>query len=306
MVARRRNDSAQRSAGQAMRRKRNWQSLAALPTPHRQWVYPHRSRDWWINCVWSSWDDEEWLGNFRMTRRTFCRITRSVAPLMEHENTNMWPSLPVEMRVGMAIWYLANEKCFRTVKQQFGTGYTSVADAVHDFCRAVGEVLFKRVVRFADPIDQVMAGFSRLGFPQCVGAIDGCHIRIMNPSDTSAYMNRKNVASVLLMAVCDSKGRFFSANIGQPGRNHDGFAFRECNFTSAMDRGAFLESNPTQTIQGVDVPTIVIADGAFPMRKWLLKPYSPAHNTLERNFNRRLSKARCVIEQAFGRLKSRW
>ncbi|XP_048338978.1 uncharacterized protein LOC125425415, partial [Sphaerodactylus townsendi] len=182
-------------SGRRARGSRRWVALAAAPTPRRFWVYPHRSRDWWYNCVWSSWNDEEWLKNFRMSRGTFQRIVDSLAPALRRQDTRMRAALPVEMRVGMAIWYLASPNSFREVRQQFGVGTTTAFEAVHEFCEAVKNILFKRVVRFADPVEKVMRGFANIGFPQCVGAIDGCHIQILNPSDAHAdYINRKRAA----------------------------------------------------------------------------------------------------------------
>lgn len=58
----------------------------------------------------------------------------------------------------------------------------------------------------------------------------------------------------------------------------------------------------------------IIADGIFPLLTWLMKPYlrsergTGARNTnpIQNNFNKRLSRARNTIEDAFGRLKGRW
>lgn len=52
---------------------------------------------------------------------------------------------------------------------------------------------------------------------------------------------------------------------------------------------------------------MILGDSAFPFRIWLMKPYTHANLTPEEaNFNYRLSRARMVIERAFGQLKSRW
>ena len=52
---------------------------------------------------------------------------------------------------------------------------------------------------------------------------------------------------------------------------------------------------------------LILGDSAFPFRIWLMKPYTHANLTLEEtNFNYRLSRARMVVERAFGQLKSRW
>ena len=59
--------------------------------------------------------------------------------------------------------------------------------------------------------------------------------------------------------------------------------------------------------QGVEIPPIILGDGAFPIRTWLQKPYGNAVLSEEqRYFNFRLSKGRLVTEGAFGRLKSRF
>ena len=46
----------------------------------------------------------------------------------------------------------------------------------------------------------------------------------------------------------------------------------------------------------------------YPLTTWLMKPYSDCGNLSrkQRKFNYRVSRARVVIESAFGRLKGRW
>ena len=64
----------------------------------------------------------------------------------------------------------------------------------------------------------------------------------------------------------------------------------------------------TVHIHGCDIPIFLIGDSAYPLSTWLMKPF--AHNTAltnsQRTFNYRLSRARIVVENAFGRLKARW
>ena len=51
----------------------------------------------------------------------------------------------------------------------------------------------------------------------------------------------------------------------------------------------------------------IVADDAFPLRLWLMKPYPMRNLTLnERMFNYRLSRARRVVENAFGILSHRF
>ena len=55
------------------------------------------------------------------------------------------------------------------------------------------------------------------------------------------------------------------------------------------------------------VPPLILADSAFQLKSWLMKPYTNAKLTSkERYFNYRLSRARMVTECAYGQLKGRW
>ena len=61
-------------------------------------------------------------------------------------------------------------------------------------------------------------------------------------------------------------------------------------------------------IGNVDVPLVMLGDPAYPLLQWLMKAFLDNGNLtrLEKRFNYRLSKARVIVEHAYGRLKGRW
>ena len=62
-----------------------------------------------------------------------------------------------------------------------------------------------------------------------------------------------------------------------------------------------------KVIAEINVPPLIVADSAFPLRGWLMKPYTDAILTPQQKyFNYRLSRARMVTEGAYGQLKGRW
>ena len=66
---------------------------------------------------------------------------------------------------------------------------------------------------------------------------------------------------------------------------------------------------PDQNLGGVPLPYIVIGDEAFPLKKYLMKPYPRSARRLseaERIFNYRLSRSRNTVENAFGILANTW
>ena len=69
-----------------------------------------------------------------------------------------------------------------------------------------------------------------------------------------------------------------------------------------------LLSAPLREIRGFLIKPQIIGDSTFPNRSWIIKPY-PNHAVLaptERRFNAKLCGVRCVVEGAFGLLRSRW
>ena len=60
-------------------------------------------------------------------------------------------------------------------------------------------------------------------------------------------------------------------------------------------------------VDGVETPPVILGDGAFPLRSWIMKPHGDAVLTPEKAyFNCRLSRARMITECAFGKLKGRF
>lgn len=51
-------------------------------------------------------------------------------------------------------------------------------------------------------------------FPNCLGAVDGKHIRIIQCESGSSYYNYKNYILIILLAVCDSNYMFTFVDIG--------------------------------------------------------------------------------------------
>ena len=184
----------------------------------------------------------------------------------------------------------------------FGVAKGTVCVILHEVCNAIVQVLMKKYINF--PTGQQL----KETIDQCVGAVGGTHIEILAPEEYAKdYYNRKGYYSILMQAVADHRYCFTDINIGWPGSVHDARVFKNSQLYLRASQETLLPANCCKVMNGVRVPLIILGDSAYPLSKWLMKPYSDnGHlSSSTKDFNYRLSRARIVIENAFGRLKGR-
>lgn len=138
-------------------------------------------------------------------------------------------------------------------------------------------------------------------FLNCCGAMDGKSIVIRNPPHSgSEYFNYKGTYSVILLACVDANYCFRYFNIGINGQANNAAVFAKSSLNAALE---YVENRLHFPKNG-----ILVSDDAFPLKNYILKPFGRS-NKLSRKqkiFNYRLSRARRVVENAFGILVSRF
>lgn len=181
---------------------------------------------------------------------------------------------------------------------RFGIAKSTVFHCV----RRVGGALLSLAPLFISWPDEgrariIIDGFQKKNFPGVLGAIDGSHIEITAPKDHPAsYINRKGFHSVLLQAVCDHEMRFLHCHAGEVGSMHDARVLRRSEVQEMLNVDHFPFGSH------------LIGDAAYPIGPHLITPYRDnGHlSPKQKLFNTHLSGARCTIERAFGRLKTRF
>ena len=106
--------------------------------------------------------------------------------------------------------------------------------------------------------------------------------------------------------------RFTYVDIGDYGSNSDGAVFKNCAFGQAFMNNELDVPAPTSLPNypaSGPIPYCFVADEAFPLHCDLMRPFVRLSAALEQAlkvFNYRLSRARCIVENAFGILAQRW
>ncbi|KAG0425316.1 hypothetical protein HPB47_027507, partial [Ixodes persulcatus] len=142
--------------------------------------------------------------------------------------------------------------------------------------------------------------YVRWQFPQCIGALDGKHVTIIEPPNSgSVYFNYKKSFNIVLFVLVDADSRFVYTDVGALGSDGDGGIWRTTPLRNAIESGT--AGLPISGPGPFGVPPVIVGDDSFPLSMNLMKPYTGT-NSFEVTviFNYRLSRARRVAENAFG------
>ena len=150
----------------------------------------------------------------------------------------------------------------------------------------------------------------KTNFPNCLGAIDGKHVRCMKPrSSGSKFFNYKKFFSVVLMAVADANLRFVSIDVGSYGQEGDSTVFRNSTFGSKLYSQQLNIPQP-KLLPGTNdnpQPFVFIGDEAFKVHTNLSRPFPQRElDSRKRVYNYRHARARRSVECAFGLLANKW
>lgn len=132
------------------------------------------------------------------------------------------------------------------------------------------------------------------GFPGVIGALDGTHVRIMNPGgeDSELFRNRKGWFSINVQMLCDDKLVIRDVVASHKGSTHDSRIFNECVLKDK------LEILPR--------PFHVLGDRGYGCQRYLMTPLVNPRTRPERQYNFAQSSTRMAIERTFGIMKRRF
>lgn len=281
----------------------------------RDWL-ARRKRFGWYDTLMIELEFEDTPSFKNLTRvqpAMFHELLHRLSPRLKRQTTNWRKPIEPGLQLAIALRHLATGDNYLTLQYAFRVAHNTVGLIVCRVCQAIIDELQDEVCRPPSTADEwraVAEGFSnRWNFHHCLGALDGKHIAIRCPRNGgSLYYNYKKFHSIVLMAIVDADYKFLWVDIGANGSCSDGQIFNQCELKDMLEEQLLAVPEASPLIQD-DRPTpyFFIADDAFPLRTWMMKPFSRRNlEADERIFNYRLSRARRVVENAFGILTTRF
>ena len=245
-----------------------------------------------------------------MTKPTFMYLCNQIRTMLQHQDTVFRKAISVEKRVAVTLWCLATCAEYRTIGHLFGIARCTVCVIVHQTVDAIVKTLLRSYIKFptGPNLENTVADFEKKWHFPCAGAIDGSHIPIRPPAlNHTDYYNRKGFYSVILQGVVDANYLFRDIHVGWPGSVHDARVFVNSSLYQKANNKEILQGHVLD-INGCLVSPFMVGDSGYPLLSWLVKPYPHNGNlsSQQKTYNYRMSRARIVTENAFGRLKARW
>ncbi|XP_050293569.1 uncharacterized protein LOC126734088 [Anthonomus grandis grandis] len=248
-----------------------------------------------------------------MSKKSFDELLSVLKQDISRRNTTMRTAISAEERLTITLRYLSTGNSFAALQFEFNIARCTIGKIIREVCRAIWTCLKDR--EMPEPTTEMWLDiadkfYMKTDFPNCVGAIDGKHIRCINPHNSgSNYFNYKKYFSVVLMAVVDANLSFIAINVGAYGKEGDSTVFRDSPLGKKLYSGA-LNLPPPRCLPNIDdnpQPFVMVGDEAFKISSNLLRPY-PSRNLTpcKRVFNYRLSRCRRTVECAFGVLSNKW
>ncbi|KAH7955319.1 hypothetical protein HPB52_000279 [Rhipicephalus sanguineus] len=166
----------------------------SVPSMYRSvWSFPRNER--WFEDTLPHLTKFHFKQALRVTPSTFRYLVESLSCDLSRLSTQMRAPISVEKRVAIGLYRLCSSAEDRTIAHLFGVGRLTVNVVWRQFSTVFIQQLESQwicMVRRADMADHVREFFAVTGFPQAVGALDGCHFPVSPPKKHATdYYNYK-------------------------------------------------------------------------------------------------------------------
>ena len=258
--------------------------------------------------------DEKAFRNFtRMDPDMFFFLLDRLELRIRRKHTNWRECIEASVRLALTLRFLATGDSYKSLSYNWLIAHNTISKIVKDVVAAIIDEFAEDLLTpplTAAKWEEVAETFeSRWNFPHAIGAVDGKHVAIRCPRNSgSLYYNYKGFYSIVMLAVVDANYKFMWVDAGSNGACSDAQIWNSCELKMMIEDNELDIPKAKPLVQGdQEVPYYLVEDDAFALRPFLQKPHSKRNLCrTERIFNYRLSRARRIVENAFGILSNRF
>lgn len=246
----------------------------------------------------------------RMPYAKFSELANVVSQSIRKQNTTMRMAIPARERLALTLRFLVTGESFQSLSFQFRIGKTTVGDVVQEVCEAIYYALAEEFLQTPNQEykwKKIAEQFhSRWNIPNNFGAIDGKRIVILKPAHSGSHFHDyKGNETIIALVVAGPEYECLYTDVGTNGRNPDGHAWSRCSLKKALDNPDNPLNIPAdEPLPGRvnAVPFVLTGDEAFPLSKYMLKPYPHRNLTVEQRIARQNIQRKKNIRKSFGNL----
>ncbi|CAI5463224.1 unnamed protein product [Closterium sp. Yama58-4] len=242
--------------------------------------------------------EDKFYEYMRVDRRVFIYLVRQY---QRTNNTSRTQPMFSFIFIAMGLNRLGHGLSFRQLGLHFGYSFSHAQKLFTQFLDFVNRVLLEKWVIWPDfEMCQVFKRKFRreAGIPGVDGAMDGTYIHCQGQGPhCEDFRNRKGLFSIIAQLICDCSGYIYDFYVGWPGSVNDARVFQHSPARHKIELGGLYDF-------------VIVSDAAYGLRDYIHTPYRalPGRGLPDeqRVWNLQQSRARMIIEQVNGRLKSRW
>lgn len=253
----------------------------------------------------------------KISRRTFDYILSLVREPMIEKATNFTfldgYKLSLNEQVAISLRRLGSGDSLVAIGESFGIHRSTVSQVTWCFVDSLEESAIHHLQwpSTEQEMSAIKAKFEAMqGLPNCCGAIDITHIKMMLSSihaENKVWQDRMQNHSVILQAIVDPELRFRDVVTGWPGQMQDASVLCSSTFYELCEKGSRLNGNKLKLADGSEVNEYIVGDSGFPLLPWLVTPYRGNElSESKANFNKRHYETWMVAHRALARFKEGW
>jgi len=199
---------------------------------------------------------------FRMNCHVFARLHET---LVENYGLKCTRRISSVEALGMFLWMCGGPQSFITAENIFKRSTETISRKFNEVLESVnllaGDIIKPKDPQFRTVHPRVQDDRFSPHFNNCIGAIDGTHVRVVVPANEMIpHIGRHGYPTQNVMAVCDFDMRFTFVVAGWPGSAHDSRIFNDtlCRYSDAFPHPP--EGNGRKSCQSLFVMLFHICD----------------------------------------------